>query len=101
MTVSLGDSILVITMTNTVDSTVSIEFGLPNGSAGQAAAHSSAKLRKQLAKWADQRNVKLDYSTANHDYRYWLRVTFHSEADLTLFALSWTERTFMPWQRVG
>jgi 2-oxoglutarate dehydrogenase complex dehydrogenase (E1) component-like enzyme len=88
-------------MTNTVDSTVSIEFGLPNGASGQAAAHSSGYLRKRLAQWADQRNVKLDYTTANHDYRFWLRVTFSKEADLTLFALSWEERTFMPWQRVG
>ena len=85
----------------TVDSTVTIEFGLPNGSAGQAAAHSSAKLRKQLTEWADQRNVKLDYSTANHDYRFWLRVTFSKESDLTLFALSWEEKTFMPWSRVN
>jgi len=98
--VSLGDSILVITMTNTVDSTVSIEFGLPNGASGQAAAHSSGYLRKRLAQWAEQRNVKLDYTTANHDYRFWLTVTFSKEADLTLFALSWEDQTFMPWQRV-
>jgi hypothetical protein len=80
--------------------TVAIEFGLPNGAGGQAAAHSSVKLRKHLTKWADQRRVDLALSTVNHDYRYWIRVTFRGEQDLTLFALSWQGESFMPWQRV-
>ena len=95
-----GGYILVNDMT-TVNNTVAIEFGLPNGASGQAAAHSSGYLRKRLAQWATQYNVELDYSTAQHDYRFWLRVTFSKQADLTLFALSWEEKTFMPWQRVN
>jgi 2-oxoglutarate dehydrogenase complex dehydrogenase (E1) component-like enzyme len=83
-----------------VVSTVTIEFGLPNGSAGQAAAHTSSHLRRRLTQWAEQHNVKLDYSTSNHDYRFWQRVTFSKESDLTLFALSWQGETFMPWTRV-
>ena len=94
-------SIMNNTVDNTVNPTVSIEFGLPNGSAGQAAAHSSGYLRKRLAQWAERYNVELGYSTRHHDYRFWLRVAFSKEEDLTLFALSWEEKTFMPWSRVS
>ena len=92
-------------MTDTFDSTVNprvaIEFGLPNGASGQAAVYHSARLRKSITKWAEERHVDVRYSTGHRKYRHWLTVEFNKESDLTLFVLSWNGESFMPWRRVG
>jgi len=88
-------------MDNTVNNTVSIEFGLPNGTGGQAAVHHSSRLRKSITKWAEERHVDVGYSTGHREYRHWLTVEFDKESDLTLFVLSWNGDSFMPWRRVG
>ena len=87
-------------MNNTVDNTVSIEFGLPNGASGQAAVYHSSRLRKSITKWAEERCVAVGYSVGHREYRHWLTVEFGKESDLTLFALSWNGESFMPWRRV-
>jgi hypothetical protein len=87
-------------MNNTVDNTVSIEFGLPNGASGQAAVYHSSRLRKSITKWAEERHVDLRYSVGHREYRHWLTVEFNKESDLTLFVLSWNGDSFMPWRRV-
>ena len=100
MTVAPGSLYSKSNMNNTVDNTVSIEFGLPNGASGQAAAHHSARLRKSITKWAEERGVDLRYSVGHRKYRHWLTVEFNKESDLTLFVLSWNGDSFMPWRRV-
>jgi cob(I)alamin adenosyltransferase len=82
-------------MNNTVDNTVTIEFGLPNGASGQAAVYHSARLRKSITKWAEERCVAVEYSTEHRKYRHWLTVKFNKESDLTLFALSWNMETVL------
>lgn len=75
-----------------------IEFGLPCGSGGLAAGYHSQYIRKELAKWSREYNVTVKTSVINRDYRSWICVEFAENSDLTLFALTWTAKTFMPWQ---
>ena len=77
----------------------SIEFGLPTGAGGMAAASAAGRLRKQLAKWGLEYKRIISIETDRHDHRHWLVVNFSRDSDLTLFALSWTDKTFMGWQR--
>ena len=77
-----------------------IEFGLPSGSGGLAAGHHSQFIRQSLAEWSTRHGIKLAVELQQHDYRSWLAVTFDREEDLTLFALTWQTKTFMPWQLV-
>jgi len=82
------------------DDTISIEFGLPTGSAGMAAGMHGQRIRRWLVEWKDRYNVDVTiHSIQQKKYRSWLIVEFHREEDLTLFALTWTHKTFMPWQR--
>jgi hypothetical protein len=78
-----------------------IEFGLPTGSAGMAAGMHGQRIRKWLAEWKKQYNIDFTVNANVHkDYRYWITVEFHREEDLTVFALTWQHKTFMPWRRV-
>lgn len=62
-----------------------IEFSLPNGSAGQAAAHSNHIINKHLHEWSDKYNIP--YSTKIH--KYTKRVIFDDDAHYSLFAMTW------------
>ena len=64
-----------------------IEFKLPTGSAGQAAAHYNSKIRLYIAEWAAKHNIH-DYKFAIVD-RYRLRCILAKEQDYTMFALTW------------
>lgn len=75
-----------------------IEFGLPTGAGGMAAAAEAGHLRRALKQWSEHYNVELIVATARHDYRHWITVDFVRERDYTLFALSWTYKTFMRYQ---
>lgn len=79
---------------------VQIEFGLPNGAGGMAAMHSSGHLRTQLNEWARTHNIAIETTIQRHDHRAWLQVTFNNDRDYTLFALSFTYKSFMGWQRL-
>lgn len=77
-----------------------IEFGLPTGAGGMAAAAEAGNLRRKLAEWSKRYNVAIHIGTDRHSYRHWLTVDFVRERDFTLFALSWQERSFMGYQKV-
>ena len=62
-----------------------IEFSLPNGSAGQAAAHSSHIINKHLREWSDRYNIP--YTVKN--IKLFKRVTFEDDAHYSLFAMTW------------
>lgn len=62
-----------------------IEFSLPNGSAGQAAAHANHIITKALREWGDRYNIT--YTTKLH--KYMRRVTFDDDAHYSLFAMTW------------
>lgn len=78
-----------------------IEFGLPTGAGGMAAAHSAGTLSKQIKNWARQHNITVIIESDRHDYRHWLVVTFSRPKDYTLFALSWNDTSFMGYQQVA
>ena len=65
-----------------------IEFRLPTGAGGMAAACAVTILRSQIAKWADVHDIP--YKTKIHKYTF--RLCLESDADYTLFQLSWTNR---------
>ena len=79
---------------------VKIEFGLPNGAGGAAAAGAAHQLYPQLKAWSKRHRVDLCYRSTRHDHRHWIEVEFLRERDYTLFALSWQGKSFMQWQRV-
>ena len=82
------------------ETTVSIEFGLPTGSAGMAAGMHAQRIRRWLVEWKDKYNVDATiHSIQQKNYTSWLIVEFANEQDLTLFALTWQHKTFMPWSR--
>ena len=62
-----------------------IEFSLPNGSAGQAAAHTNRQIIKALHEWSDRYNIP--YNTKLH--KYIRRVSFDDDAHYSLFAMTW------------
>jgi len=62
-----------------------IEFSLPNGSAGQAAAHSLLSIRKTLVTWGQKYNVPYSEKTIKYTHR----VTFDDDAHYSLFAMTW------------
>jgi len=81
-------------------SNIAVEFGLPTGSAGMAAGMHGQRIRKWLVEWKTQYNVDVTiHSIQQKNYRSWVIVEFHREEDVTLFALTWQHKTFMPWQR--
>jgi hypothetical protein len=84
-----------------INSAVAIEFGLPTGSAGMAAGMHGKRIRDWLIEWKKKYNIDIAVNSNVHkDYRYWIIVEFQREADLTVFALTWQHKTFMPWRLV-
>lgn len=77
-----------------------IEFQLPNGSAGQAAAYANSLITKALHEWGERYNIA--YNTKLH--KYTRRVTFDDDAHYTLFSMSWNptnERFLGRWRIVS
>jgi hypothetical protein len=65
-----------------------------------AAGMHGQRIRKWLIEWKTKYNVELTIQPTQHkNYRSWVIVEFRRDEDLTLFALTWTHKTFMPWQR--
>lgn len=62
-----------------------IEFSLPNGSAGQAAAHANHIINKHLHEWSDK--YQIPYNVKN--VKYFKRITFDDDAHYSLFAMTW------------
>jgi hypothetical protein len=62
-----------------------IEFTLPSGAGGMAAAHTGAYIEKALKKWSDRYGIP--YNKKIH--KYTLRVTFDSDDTYTFFGLTW------------
>jgi hypothetical protein len=62
-----------------------IEFSLPHGSAGQAAAHASYIITQALHTWSDR--YEIPYNVKN--IKYFKRITFDDDAHYSLFAMTW------------
>lgn len=62
-----------------------IEFQLPNGSAGQAAAHALLRIRKDLVTWNENYGISYTEKTVKLTHR----VCFNSPEEYTLFLTSW------------
>ena len=62
-----------------------IEFRLPTGAGGMAAAHCTALIKRNVAAWAVKHNI--EYKTKV--VKYTLRLSFNSVDDYTFFQLSW------------
>ena len=62
-----------------------IEFSLPNGSAGQAAAHANRIITLALHEWSDKYNIP--YNVKN--IKYFKRVTFDQDEHYSFFAMTW------------
>lgn len=62
-----------------------IEFSLPNGSAGQAAAHSNRMITMALHEWSTKYDIPFNTKTI----KYIKRVTFDDDAHYSLFAMTW------------
>lgn len=62
-----------------------IEFQLPTGAGGMAAAHAAHIIRKEIAEWADKHQVT--YKTKA--VKYTLRLCLESDQSYTHFQLSW------------
>ena len=70
-----------------------IEFKLPNGSAGQAAAYTRRRIEMALIKWLEQHKIK-DFDIRSNVYdSYRLAFTLSDEQLYTLFLLAWNEPT--------
>ena len=68
-----------------------IEFSLPNGAAGQAAAHSLLIIRKALVEWGLKYNIPYAEKTIKNSHR----VTFDDDAHYAFFAMTWnSDRKF-------
>ena len=62
-----------------------IEFTLPKGSGGQAAAFVNNLLNKYLHEWADKYSIA--YNKKIH--KYTVRITFDDDRHYSLFAMTW------------
>ena len=62
-----------------------IEFQLPNGSAGQAAAHSLTIIRRALAAWSQKYNIQYTEKTIKYTHR----VCFEDDNQYSFFAMTW------------
>ena len=68
-----------------------IEFTLPNGSAGQAAAYTRKRIELSIREWV-QRNSITDYDIrTNVNNSYVLAFTLSEKQLYTLFLLAWNE----------
>lgn len=64
-----------------------IEFVLPTGAGGMAAAHASLLIRRSLEEWAEHYNVTFKTKPV----KYTLRVFLETPDQYTLFALTWSD----------
>ena len=62
-----------------------IEFSLPHGAAGQAAAHASYIINRALHEWSDRYDIP--YNVKN--IKYFKRITFDDDAHYAFFAMTW------------
>jgi hypothetical protein len=62
-----------------------IEFWLPSGAGGMAAAHAIKLIKKEIEAWASKYNVT--YRTKAVKYTF--RLSFNDERDYVHFQLSW------------
>jgi len=68
-----------------------IEFTLPRGSAGQAAAYTRRRIELAIIKWVEQHSIR-DYDIRSNVYdSYSLAFTLSDEQLYTLFLLAWHE----------
>ena len=66
-----------------------IEFTLPKGAGGHAAAYVNSLLNKELHAWADQYNISYNTKTV----KYTKRITFDDNETYSFFALTWCPTT--------
>ena len=66
-----------------------IEFTLPRGASGHAAAHFNSILNKELHTWSDRYNIP--YNTKIH--KYTKRITFDDNNTYSFFAITWNPET--------
>ena len=62
-----------------------IEFHLPKGSAGQAAAHSLTIIRRALVAWSQKYNIQYTEKTIKYTHR----VCFEDDNQYSFFAMTW------------
>jgi hypothetical protein len=62
-----------------------IEFSLPSGAAGSAAAHANHIINGELHAWSDRYNIP--YNVKN--IKYFKRITFDDDAHYSFFAMTW------------
>ncbi len=62
-----------------------IEFHLPNGSAGQAAAHTLILVRRGVVEWATKHHITYTEKTIKYTHR----VVFDDDSMCNFFALSY------------
>jgi hypothetical protein len=62
-----------------------IEFSLPTGAAGQAAAHANHIINRALHEWSDHYDIP--YNVKN--VKYFKRITFDVDAHYAFFAMTW------------
>lgn len=62
-----------------------IEFRLPTGAGGQAAAHANYLLKQKLERWSQHHDIPLRRKTV----KYTVRVTFDDDRWYIFFANSW------------
>lgn len=67
-----------------------IEFGLPTGAGGMAAAYTASGIKNQLAIWSKRYGIEF---LAVKSVRYTLRVTFADPKYYDFFALTWNPQT--------
>lgn len=62
-----------------------IEFSLPQGAAGQAAAHANHIINCALHDWSDRYDIP--YNVKN--IKYFKRITFDEDAHYAFFSMTW------------
>ena len=78
-----------------------IQFGLPTGAGGMAAAQEAGRIRSQLKQWSQQYGIPYHTRSERWDYRTWLILTFDRDSDYTHWALTWQGKTFMQPQLIN
>lgn len=67
-----------------------IEFWLPSGAGGMAAAHATGVIRKEIESWASKYNMVYRTKVV----KYTLRLSFNSDQDYVHFQLSWNPSSY-------
>lgn len=66
-----------------------IEFSLPTGAGGQAAAFVNSLLNRNLHDWSDRYSIP--YNKKIHKYS--VRITFDDDQHYPFFAMTWAPKT--------